>query len=92
MRWRGDFLASRGDLPEAPVTLPAVSISYEGRMCRRRGGHAKTVRALIPGTASPVPIKHLKSNPAWQVLRIKEQNPATCLKPSLHVQPCLVAL
>jgi hypothetical protein len=40
-------------------------------MRRRSGGHAKTVHALIPGAAAPLPIKHLKSNPGCLVLRIR---------------------
>jgi hypothetical protein len=68
---RVDLLAVRSDFLETPVTLPAISIAYEGRMCRRSERHAILPRTLIAGATSPLSIENFDSSLAWHTVRIR---------------------
>ena len=68
--WRWfDLLTGRGDLLEAPITLPVVSAPYIARMRGCGRGYAVIALTVITGAAAPLPIdENLEGPPAWHLV------------------------
>jgi hypothetical protein len=70
VRWGLDLLTVRGNLLEAPLTLPALAAGYISRVRRRVRRLAYVAHAVIARTAAPLAIENLESTPAGDVLPV----------------------
>jgi hypothetical protein len=87
---RLDLLALGADLLEAPVALPAISISYKGCMCGCDTRYAEPARAVVAGAASPLSVEELEGAFAGEDIAVLNAEPGD-LGESAVASPALLA-